>query len=117
MFKETQVFEQIMLTAINRTFVGMLATAYYLQAVQVAGRRVEHSSTATTPLLKTFMPLLFMIEQEFIMKIFINTEHDLKCAPGACGNGLREADVVLKITRRVEGYLHAVGYDLKLFQI
>ena len=50
------------------------------------------------------------------MKIFINPGHDPKIDPGACGNGLREADVVLKIGKRVEGYLRAVGYDVKLFQ-
>ncbi|MBR2520449.1 MAG: N-acetylmuramoyl-L-alanine amidase [Selenomonadaceae bacterium] len=50
------------------------------------------------------------------MRIFINPGHDPQLDPGACGNGLREADVVLKIGRRVEGYLRAVGYDVKLFQ-
>ena len=50
------------------------------------------------------------------MKVFINPGHDPQLDPGACGNGLREADVVLKIGRRVEGYLRAVGFDVKLFQ-
>ena len=50
------------------------------------------------------------------MKIFINPGHDPNIDPGACANGLREADVVLKIGKRVEGYLRAVGYDAKLFQ-
>lgn len=50
------------------------------------------------------------------MRIFINPGHDPNIDPGACGNGLCEADVVLKIGRRVEGYLRAVGYDVKLFQ-
>lgn len=36
--------------------------------------------------------------------------------PGACGNGLREADVALNIGKRVDNYLRAVGYDVKLFQ-
>ena len=36
--------------------------------------------------------------------------------PGACGNGLREADVALSIGKLVEKYLKAVGYDVKLFQ-
>ena len=49
------------------------------------------------------------------MKIFINPGHG-GSDPGACGNGLREADVVLKIGKRVETYLRAVGYDVKLFQ-
>ena len=50
------------------------------------------------------------------MKIFINPGHDPQLDPGACGNGLREADVVLNIGKRVESYLRAVGYDVKLFQ-
>ena len=49
------------------------------------------------------------------MKIFVNPGHG-GSDPGACGNSLQEADVVLKIGRRVEGYLRAVGYDVKLFQ-
>lgn len=49
------------------------------------------------------------------MKIFINPGHG-GTDPGACACGLREADVVLKIGRRVENYLRAVGYDVKLFQ-
>ncbi len=50
------------------------------------------------------------------MKIMINPGHggtDL----GACGNGLKERDVVLKIGRRVADYLRKVGYDVKLEQI
>ena len=49
------------------------------------------------------------------MKIFINPGHGGD-DPGACGNGLREADVALNIGKRVENYLRAVGYDVKLFQ-
>ena len=49
------------------------------------------------------------------MKIFINPGHG-ESDPGACGNGLKERDVVLKIGKRVENYLRAVGYDVKLFQ-
>lgn len=49
------------------------------------------------------------------MKIFINPGHG-GTDPGACGNGLKERDVVLKIGKRVENYLRAVGYDVKLFQ-
>ena len=49
------------------------------------------------------------------MKIFLNPGHGGN-DPGACGNGLKERDVVLKIGKRVEGYLRAVGYDVKLFQ-
>ena len=50
------------------------------------------------------------------MKIFVNPGHG-GSDPGACGNGLREADVVLKIGKRVADYLRAVGYDVKLEQI
>ncbi|MBR1645204.1 MAG: N-acetylmuramoyl-L-alanine amidase [Selenomonadaceae bacterium] len=50
------------------------------------------------------------------MKIFINPGHEPTLDPGACGNGLREADVALKIGKRVENYLRAVGYEVKLFQ-
>lgn len=50
------------------------------------------------------------------MKIFINPGHGGN-DPGACGNGLREVDVVLKIGRRVADYLRKVGYDVKLEQI
>ena len=49
------------------------------------------------------------------MKIFINPGHGGN-DPGACGNGLREADVALNIGKRVESYLRAVGYQVKLFQ-
>ena len=56
-----------------------------------------------------------MNEGDITMKIFINPGHG-DSDPGACGNGLREADVALAIGKRVEGYLRAVGYDVKLFQ-
>lgn len=49
------------------------------------------------------------------MKIMINPGHGGD-DPGACGCGLREVDVALNIGRRVENYLRAVGYDVKLFQ-
>lgn len=49
------------------------------------------------------------------MKIFINPGHGGEDC-GAVGNGLQEADVTLKIGKRVENYLRAVGYDVKLFQ-
>ena len=48
-------------------------------------------------------------------KIFLNPGHGGN-DPGACGNGLKERDVVLKIGKRVENYLRAVGYDVKFFQ-
>jgi len=50
------------------------------------------------------------------MKIFINPGHG-GTDPGACGNGLREADVAFNIARRVENYLQDVGYDVKVFQL
>ena len=49
------------------------------------------------------------------MKIFINPGHGGNDC-GAVGNGLKERDVVLNIGKRVENYLRAVGYDVKLFQ-
>ena len=49
-------------------------------------------------------------------KIFINPGHCVGVDPGACGNGLKEADVVLKVGRRVEKYLQAVGLVTKVFQ-
>ena len=48
-------------------------------------------------------------------KIFINPGHG-GTDPGACGNGLQEAAVCLKIGQRVGTYLRAVGYEAKLFQ-
>ena len=50
------------------------------------------------------------------MKIFINPGHG-GTDPGACGNGLKERDVVLKIGRHVAVCLKNVGYDVKLEQI
>ena len=49
------------------------------------------------------------------MKIFINPGHGGEDA-GACGNGLIERDVALFIGNRVESYLQAVDYDIKLFR-
>ena len=49
------------------------------------------------------------------MKIFINPGHGGQDC-GACGNGLKESAVALKIGKRVETYLQAVGYTVKLFQ-
>ena len=49
------------------------------------------------------------------MKIFINPGHGMP-DPGACGNGLRECDIVFRIGERVEKYLRAVGIEKKLLQ-
>ena len=49
-------------------------------------------------------------------KIFINPGHCVGVDPGACGNGLKEADVVLKVGGLVEKYLQAVGLVTKVFQ-
>ena len=49
-------------------------------------------------------------------KIFINPGHCVDIEPGACGCGLEEAEVVLKIGKLVEKYLNAVGYDVRLLQ-
>ena len=48
-------------------------------------------------------------------KVFINPGHGGDDC-GAVGNGLKERDVVLSIGKRVETYLQAVGYTVKLFQ-
>lgn len=49
------------------------------------------------------------------MKIFINPGHGGDDS-GACANGLIERDVNLFIGQRVQTYLQAVGYNVKLFQ-
>ena len=49
-------------------------------------------------------------------KIFINPGHCVGVDPGACGNGLKEADVALKIAHRVQDYLQVVGLVTKVFQ-
>lgn len=48
-------------------------------------------------------------------KIFINPGHCVGIDPGACAFGLHEADIALRICRRIEGYLQAAGYTVKLF--
>lgn len=51
------------------------------------------------------------------MKIYINPGHSVDGDDhGACAFGLREADIALAIGRRVETYLRAVGYQVKLGQ-
>ena len=51
------------------------------------------------------------------MKIYINPGHSVDGEDhGACAFGLREADIALNIGRRVETYLRAVGYQVKLGQ-
>lgn len=49
-------------------------------------------------------------------KIFINPGHMPGVDSGACGNGLQEADVALRIGNSVAGYLEAVGYEVKVLQ-
>ena len=48
--------------------------------------------------------------------ICINPGHGMPTDPGACGNGLKEAEVALKIGRRVESYLINAGCDVDVFQ-
>lgn len=50
------------------------------------------------------------------MKIFINPGHEPSLEPGACANGLREADITLAIGGLVEDYLLAAGYETRFFQ-
>lgn len=49
-------------------------------------------------------------------KVFINPGHMPGVDSGACGNGMQEADVVLRIGTRVAGYLEAVGFEVKVLQ-
>lgn len=46
------------------------------------------------------------------MKVFLNPGHDLLLDPGACGNGLKEADVVKKAAKLVEKYLTTAGVEV-----
>lgn len=50
------------------------------------------------------------------MKIFLNPGHMPGVDPGACGNGLQEADVALSIGEMVKGYLEVVGYEVDILQ-
>lgn len=52
------------------------------------------------------------------MKVFINPGHAPNGVPdpGACGCGLREADVVATVGRLVEGYLTGAGCEVKVLQ-
>lgn len=49
-------------------------------------------------------------------KVFVNPGHMVGVEPGACGNGLIEAEVALRIAERVVKYLEAVGYEVMLLQ-
>ena len=49
-------------------------------------------------------------------KIYINPGHDIDYDPGACGNGLREADVALSVGKLVKYYLEVAGYEVLLHQ-
>lgn len=53
-----------------------------------------------------------------LTKVFINPGHSPNGNPdpGATGNGLRECDVVLKIGKRLEGYLKRAGIVTKMLQ-
>lgn len=50
------------------------------------------------------------------MKVFINPGHCPIFDSGACGFGMTEADVALKIGRQVRDFLSNVGYEVELFQ-
>lgn len=52
------------------------------------------------------------------MKVFINPGHapNGNPDPGACGCGMREADVVAVVGHAVEGYLVAAGLEVKTLQ-
>lgn len=49
-------------------------------------------------------------------KVFLNPGHMPGVEPGACGNGLQEADVALRIANRAAKYLEAVGYEVMILQ-
>lgn len=46
------------------------------------------------------------------MKVFINPGHDRMVDPGACGNGLEEADVVWDVGVLVQKYLENAGVEV-----
>ena len=46
------------------------------------------------------------------MKVFLNPGHDRHFDPGACGHGLKEAEVVWEISQLVEKYLKAAGVQV-----
>ena len=50
------------------------------------------------------------------MKIFINPGHCINVDDGAVGYGLTEAEVAMRIAKRVSHYLAAVDYSTKVFQ-
>lgn len=50
------------------------------------------------------------------MRIYLNPGHDIKYDPGACGNGLQEAQVALSVGELVKKYLEAIGYEVRMLQ-
>lgn len=50
------------------------------------------------------------------MKVYINPGHDTKYDSGACGYGLREADVAANVGELVKNYLVAAGCEVMLRQ-
>lgn len=46
------------------------------------------------------------------LKVFLNPGHDQMVDPGACGNGLEEADVVWKVGVLVKKYLEHAGVEV-----
>lgn len=46
------------------------------------------------------------------MKVFLNPGHDRMVDPGACGNGLEEADVVWDVGVLVQKYLENAGVEV-----
>ena len=50
------------------------------------------------------------------MKIFINPGHCIDVDDGAVGYGLTEAEVAMRIAKRVSRYLAAASYSTKVFQ-
>lgn len=51
------------------------------------------------------------------MKVFLNPGHCPGADSGACGHGLKEADVTAAVGELVQGYLEAAGVDTYLLQV
>lgn len=51
-----------------------------------------------------------------MLRIFINPGHDMDINPGACGNGLREVDIVADIGQRLKKTMETIGYPCTILQ-
>ncbi len=103
----------------NPIFSGALGVICFFLVFKGTGKlqNLAESINKLTDKIERFGENMTSVDREGgkTMKIFINPGHGGNDC-GACGNGLRESDVALKIGRRVENYLQAVGIATKLFQ-